>query len=105
MIDEKGKIRSFTSFSDIADYLLASGVIVPPCKVGQTAHVVSRYFTGTWEIYDGKIDEITMYEKNTFIRIKAKGNFIFAENISEIGKCVFFTREEAEKALTERGKA
>lgn len=88
-----------STITKIADYLLANGVIVPPCKVGGTVYEVSRYYTGTWEIFECKVDEITTYEKNMFIRMKAKGNFEFAEEVSQIGKTVFLTREEAERAL------
>lgn len=85
-----------------AQYLIDNGVIVPPCKVGGTVYEVSRYYTGTWEIFECKVDEITTYEKHMFIRMKAKGNFEFAEEVSQIGKTVFLTREEAERALKER---
>ena len=87
----------------LADYLLANGVIVPPCKVGDTVYVVSRYYTGTWEIYECKADDITIYEHHIFISLKSKrGGFNFAEEISLIGVSSFLTREEAEKALAEK---
>ena len=89
----------------IADYLLANGVIVPPCKVGQTVYVVSRYYAGDWEVYKCDIDSITIYEKNTFISCVANdvrfGKINFGLHISEIGKTVFLTREEAEAKLKE----
>ena len=63
-------------------------------------YVVSRYYTGSWEIFECKVDCITMYETKTFISlISIKGNFVFGENVSSINKNVFFTKEEAEKAL------
>ena len=77
----------------------SENVIELPCKVEQEAYVISPYFTGNWEIYEGKVTEITIYSKNTFIRIIAKGNFKFGENVENIGKTVFFTKEEAEQAL------
>jgi hypothetical protein len=77
----------------------SENVIELPCKVEQEAYVISPYFTGNWEIYEGKVTEITIYSKNTFIRIIAKGNFKFGENVENIGKTVFFTKEEAEEAL------
>ena len=83
----------------LADYLLANGVIVPPCKVGQTVYVISRYYTGSWEMYECSIDNITIYEKNTFLSMSSKGKFTFGEEVSQIGKTVFLTREEAEQAL------
>ena len=37
----------------IADYLLKNGVIVPPCKVGDTVYVVSQGagFSVVWNVY------------------------------------------------------
>ena len=87
-----------------ADYLISNGVIVPPVKIGQTVYTVSRYYTGTWEMYECSIDSITKYEKHTFLAMSARGKFTFGEEISQIGKTVFLTREEAEKALKKRGE-
>ena len=91
-----------------ADYLIENGVIVPPVKVGQTVFVVSRYYVGDWEIYQCEVDAITIYDKNTFISCVAKdvrfGKINFGLNISEFGKTVFLTREEAEKMLKGEGK-
>lgn len=70
---------------ELADYLLANGVIVLPCKVGDTV-----YQTDGIRIYESKIKSI-IYDTN---------NFAFDE--TAIGKSVFLTREEAEKALKER---
>lgn len=87
----------------LADHLLANGVIVLPCKVGLTIYVVSRYYAGDWEVYKCNIDSITIYEKNTFISCVANdvrfGKINFGLHISEIGKTVFLTREEAEQKL------
>lgn len=91
-----------------ADYLLTNGVIVPPCKVGDTVYVVSRYYAGYWEFYKCKIDNITIYEKNTFISCVANdarfGKINFGLNISELGKTVFLTKEEAEAELRKRSE-
>ena len=73
--------------------------IVPPCKVGNTVYVVSRYYTGVFEIYECTIDSITLYEKNTFLSMSSKGKYTFGEEVSLLGKTVFLTKEEAEKAL------
>lgn len=86
---------------DIADYLLANGVIVPPCKVGDTVYYISRYYTGNWHIHECIVDEFTMYEMNAFISIvdKNKNTWIFGLNVADFGKNVFLSREEAEAAL------
>ena len=89
-----------------ADYLLANGVIVQPCKMGDKVYVISRYYAGDWEIYECNIESITVYEKNTFISCVANdvrfGRINFGLNISDLNKTFFLTKEEAEKALAER---
>ena len=75
-----------------ADYLLANGVIVLPCKVGDTVYTILR----------GKIFCYTVLEYG----IRGKCDFVYAENdrdfldfpFAELGKTVFLTREEAEQA-------
>ncbi len=92
----------------IAKHLLENGVIVPPCNVGDVVYVVSRYYSGDWEIYQCEIESITIYKNNTFISCVAKdirfGKINFALNVADISKTVFLTKEEAEKALAERNK-
>ena len=72
---------------EMADYLLHNGVIVPPCKVGDTV-----YQTDGVRIYESKIDDV----------IYLTAGIAFDE--SAIGDSIYLTREEAEKALKERGK-
>jgi hypothetical protein len=85
-----------------AEQLLANGVIVPPIKIGQTVYVISRYYGGFWRTHECKIDSLTIYEKHIFMTLFDRDNFDFGIEISEIGKTVFLTKEEAEKALAER---
>lgn len=65
----------------LADYLLEHGVIVPPCKV---------YQIDAERIYESKVKEI-IYDTDSI-----------AFDKRAIGKTVFLTREEAERALKER---
>ena len=74
-----------------ADYLLANGVIVLPCNVGDTVYFV----------YCGNIFPHTIKR----FEIDKHGNFAFSSfpfTFKDFGKTVFLTREEAEKALAER---
>lgn len=89
-------------YEGIADYLLANGVILPPCKAGDTVYVISRYYTGTWQIYSCTVEYITKYKSNSFINAVFSRDINFGLNIVEFGKTVFLTRKEAEKALAER---
>lgn len=94
----------------LADHLLANGVIVPPfpVKVGDTIYrLMCR------GVKDFFIREETIWivdnHANAGVEIIAKyisnGSFYFPkiENLS-IGKTVFLTKEEAEKALAERSE-
>lgn len=94
------------TFGDLADYLLASGVIVLPVKIGQTVWV---YNQTTNNIY-----------RNTVIGIQIFGTGKNANKIivkyvnqrgetsdrkfawAQIGKQVFLSEEEAVQALAER---
>ena len=88
----------------VADYLLANGVIVPPCKVGQ-----KLYTTYCYGIRDWRIEESVIYEVRQRIgtgleifemRKNENGTFsYFKVELDKFGKTVFLTKEEAEQAL------
>lgn len=89
----------------IADYLLANGVIVPPCKSGDRACHLTSIDTldelNVEEIFEGKVSSISIEDKVwIFCRYDNGLNFWYTE--SDIGKSLFLTREEAEAALAER---
>lgn len=80
-----------SAIEKIADQLLESGAIVPTVKVGQTV-----YHLG----YSFKVEEIEILQNEIFYRCGNTGTddyMAFCE--SDIGKTVFLTKEEAEKAL------
>ncbi|MGN0163516.1 MAG: hypothetical protein ACI4EA_08075 [Candidatus Ornithomonoglobus sp.] len=85
---------------EFADYLLANGVIVPPCKVGGTVYRVTPK-NGTVKIEPIKVEGIHIKDYGIDVEVKLpQGNF---GNYMEynFGKTVFLTREEAERALKE----
>lgn len=97
----------------IADHLLANGVIVPPCKVGDTVYEIEKmclsclHFTdGGYSDYcectldDNKLMFECDFDKECIYDIYPK-RFTYGM-IELFGKTVFLTREEAEKALKER---
>ena len=81
----------------IADYLLANGVIVLPCKVGDTVYFVP-YCNHIFELKVVRI--ATELIEEIGFSICCNGGWVFDNRY--IGETVFFTREEAEKALAER---
>jgi hypothetical protein len=80
----------------IADYLLANGVIVPPCKVGDIVYTLcgERYFDNNgveWERLSGK----QHIEERQFSLGMMDENY-------NLCSCYFLTKEEAEEKLKER---
>ena len=89
-------------YGQLADYLLANGVIVPPCKVGDTVYRVVTMGTGVtfkkvgFNTYRAKEQTI-----KHFIRCVTVTKNNFFDVIENFGKTVFLTREEAEAKLKE----
>ena len=83
-----------TNSEQMADFLLENGVIVPPCKVGDMVYIFER---GSYIIPirgQGKPHWEIKIEKCSF-------KYWLLDN-HKFGVNMFFTREEAEKALKER---
>lgn len=90
------------SSASIADYLLANGVIVPPCKVGDTVYYPVK---GTGVIYETKVYGVGVDCYGDFaINPKEYPNDAIAMYGVEVGKTVFLSRELAEEALNEKTK-
>ena len=83
----------------MADYLLENCVVVLPCKVGSIMYVIHP---DTKQIYECIASHFNIYEptRSNEIRyfIKDKERYSNA-SFTDIGKIVFFTKEEAEQAL------
>ena len=90
----------------LADELIANGVILPPCKVGD---IVYAKYSGTNEIEYYVIDKVSHLGSNYFefeAHLENEDGYTVDTiefTVPEIGLTVFLTREEAEKAL-ERSK-
>lgn len=102
---EKGQTEYYNSFGSngirhneyVADCLLANGVIVPPCKVGDKVYPIEgcKKYIQEFEVkklqYTNQFGlEIVAYSRNRIC-------YIF--DASNIGETVFLSREDAEKAL------
>ena len=78
----------------IADHLLENGVVVLPCKVGD-------------EVYEIVHGEVSETEAVGFVVCQDGAILLITRHFfplsREIGCSVFLTREDAEKALKERG--
>ena len=81
----------YISNEDIADYLLANGGIVPPCKVGDTVYCLETIGN---EIEDYVVQNVGI--------TATQGGWGIERSFNAFGKTVFLTKEEAEQALKER---
>lgn len=82
----------------IADYLLANGVIVPPCKVGDKVYLPCLNDWGDIENYT--ITEFVLDNDGLLFVVDDEDRE--THPIEEIGTDVFLTKEEADKKLEER---
>lgn len=79
---------------DIVDYLLANGVIVPPCKVGEKVY----YHGGIHKslVKSAVVEEIIINSCGVGDLLVTSENGVTFENSIDI---FYFTKEEAEQAL------
>lgn len=85
-----------------ADLLLKHGVVLLPCKVGDRLYeVTSRKTVSVYKVRAIRVELFSL-----FIEWDIVEGFVWQSlsgiNAVEIGKTVFLTREEAERALKER---
>ena len=98
-------IPSHTEIAMLADYLLVNGVIVPPCKVGDTVWFLNRHPSIHLYrnfVYEAMVVRVYVEHGNQLclaIRIKNEWGVTEYPHIKEIGKTVFLTKEDAERAL------
>ena len=100
--------NGYTDFEDVADHLIAHGVVVLPCKIGDKVYV--NYIYGRNKIITdsqmvcsieqtvGVNDE--SYWKVCVKQVIEKGYIVYHEYTEDdFGKTVFLSREEAEASL------
>ena len=104
----KNAPRNTRAFYDqYADYLLANGAIVPPCKVGDTIYkpIVTDDTNepAIWEIIitmmDIDIGKDGVSPDSFVVGLLRNTQCGESANFSDFGKTVFLTKEEAEEAL------
>jgi hypothetical protein len=76
---------------EIADYLLANGVIAPPYKVGDTAYYICR---ANQKIEQGEIGTIAYWDDGHFLFSLGKGRCSIVDKNE-----IFLTKEAAEQAM------
>ena len=89
---------SIKTLTDIADHLIENGVIIPPCKVGDTVYFDTYLHGHSVGVRPHKVIKV----KSVIMTEPSKGGIGAEIPDWSFGESVFLTREEAEKALRER---
>lgn len=85
----------------VADHILADGWIRPPCKVGDVIYKVMDLESVHRQILEVKVLKITIGDTIS-IDFKTVKNYRYRYgscSVDDFGKTIFWSREEAEKAL------
>jgi hypothetical protein len=85
------------------EHLIKNGVILPPCKVGDTVWIVFSLKSSDkekWFMTQDGVQGLLCGSKGFFIETWKMGAYLE----SQIGDTVFLTREEAEAELKKRRK-
>ena len=88
-------IMGFTINGDLeilADYLLDNGVVIPPCKVGDTVWKLCHL----GEITEATVNKLVLKNGRWYLLLSC--NALYETSCNSIGKTVFFNYKEAEKA-------
>ena len=96
----------------ITDDLLANGVIVPPLWAGQTVYYYNHYLGGVFAYLIDNVGVGYLGKSGIYWTFEAACHDEETDELLDcldfdldyIGKTVFLTREEAEKALAERSE-
>lgn len=98
--DQCGVNKDSHYTDNLADYLLANGVIVPPCKVGYYI-----WFIKNDKLTFGQVEDVTISRNGTYafvFEVDEEDDIIdeWTVPLCDFGKTVFLTKEEAENALS-----
>ena len=95
---ESARYWGANTSEEIADRLLAEGVIVPPCKVGDSCYPL--WHSRNKPIVERKISRITYSARNIIIGYyENDGQYRPPLRTRVLGEDVFLAREEAEAKL------
>lgn len=112
LIQSIGEIKSYeydglakVTNERLFGYLLENKVSILPCKVGDTLYYhdykcgVFNDDNGGWNIVNSIVCEIRIKKRGFLVEMSSGRIFTH----KDFGKIIFNTKEEAEKALAERG--
>ena len=79
----------------VADHLIANGVVCPPCHIGKTVYMVGLV---TNQIIKSVVTGI-VYTENEMLLVMENGTYLSLTQ--QLGKTVFLTKAQAEQKLKE----
>ena len=108
ILDDADELPICQSYEGFADYLLANGVIVPPCKMGDKVFYVNEVCDENaneyLDISAGEVISFSMQKEGLWMYCRYEDGLTYWHLVADdFGKTVFLTKEEAEQALGERG--
>ena len=80
----------------LANHILADGWMRPPCKVGTTVYCIIDGFD---TVAEGRVRFYTVHKDSIIYEVAINGYYAQQYTNKDFGYKIFFTREEAEKAL------
>lgn len=83
----------------VADHLIANGVIVPPCKMGDKIYMLVTRQTTRFDFTNGKMKKVI--SKHTFVKETRLTKLNLFSAIENFGKTIFLTKDQAEQKLKE----
>ena len=95
---EYERYDSFEWAEHFADHLIANGVVVPPCKVGQTVWFIRKSGLRN-ELIETTVEKIISKKGGIFLKLAC--NSMYETSCNSIGKTVFLTKDQAEQKLKE----
>lgn len=92
LLEEADEYPAYQTYEGFADYLIENGVVVLPCKVGQTVYVVDKRLNVWWQ---GEVDCVYCNKNSFEYGILFDNDEYGAYNEED----VFLIKEEAERAV------
>lgn len=99
--DERGGL---VCIDDEVDYLIANGVILPPCKFLQKYFVIPTIENNLSDITEMKCIGFSLSHDSYNANLITDKNKLYQPCFGAFGKTVFLTKEEAEAKLKELKK-
>lgn len=87
------------NINQVADYLIENGVVIPPLKIDDKVYIVDEYSNEDTGIDECVVSKIIIEDNDGCFSFMTWDTLDWCYSCYEIGKTIFLTLEEAEKAL------